>query len=177
MVVVVAEKPQLIVVDLGPETAGAVNRVVKIFIKRPYNEADEKCKDKELIRPCQIEHRCGRQVREKPQPIVAMGDVGQNLLHEIKNDHGQREIHQGKIVAAQAHEHRTDSERHHDSGCDTDQNANIRIGAEIVEIKGSSISTDREIGWLAEGNEANAAQQEVAANGVDRKNHNLVGER
>src|ERR1035438_10063272 len=88
-----------------------------------------------------------------------------------------RQIHQGEIVAAQAHEQRPDDERHHEPREHAEQDTDIRIGAEVKQIERGGIGADREISRLPEGNKPDAPEEEAATHGVDREDHDLVDER
>jgi len=104
-------------------------------------------------------------------------DVGQHLLHEIEDDHRQREIDQGEVIATQPHEQRADGKRHGDPGGRADQNADIRVGAEVKQVERGGVGAHGQISRLPKRDESDAAEQVVAAHGVNRKNNDLVGER
>ena len=59
---------------------------------------------------------------------------------------------------------------------DAGQDADIRIGAEVKQIERRAVGAECQIGWLTEGNEADPAKQEAAADGVYGKNQHFVDE-
>jgi hypothetical protein len=110
--VAVAEEVHLVLVGLHRKAAGAEDRIVEIFEEGPQREGDQESENEELFGPRQIEDGGRIQIGEEPQPVVAVGDAGQHLLHHVKDDHRQRQIDQREVVAAQPDEQRADGERH-----------------------------------------------------------------